>query len=112
MQPFFRIIRDYTWYGSGLPLDVYIDGCKVGSVSNNASQDFQITPGLHEIYVQMEWCRSPSMRYDMKEGTESRAMVALECVFPSGGALLNIFSAVVDSDKFFRLKPVRQITED
>ena len=113
MQPFFRIVRPSAWHGASLPLDIYIDGIKVGSVANNQTKDFPTSSGEHEIYVKMEWYRSPAFRAEMIEGNESKAMVMLECAFPSTPNFLTFFlMSFGDKDKFFTLKLLHPIARD
>ncbi|RYC66260.1 hypothetical protein [Spirosoma sordidisoli] len=114
MRPFFRISRGNDWYGKSTPLDIYIDGIKVGSVFHNDYDDFLVSPGFHEIYVKMDWYKSAPYKVEMVEGYILNAMIALDVIMPRitmgsvmmGYGILEWFRAsVLDGDNFFVLKP-------
>ena len=58
IEPFIRIIRDTSPYGTRADVDVYIDGRKVGVVDFNTKKDFLVSEGVHEVYVRMQSLRS------------------------------------------------------
>lgn len=38
---------------------IYIDGQYVGKVRNGATAEFSVDPGLHEVFLRIDWCASP-----------------------------------------------------
>jgi hypothetical protein len=58
---------------------VMIDGQEVGTIRHGQQQSFQITPGTHEVFLKIDWCRSPKLSVDVVGGQR----VKVTCV-PSG----------------------------
>lgn len=109
-KPFFRIIRHNDAYGRYLPLKVYVDNSFVGNVTYNDYRDFEVEPGIHEVFVKMEDMTSAPYPVEMIESDKlATAMIALDAVFPklapSKQSLLSFLRlATVDRDSAFVLK--------
>lgn len=54
---------------------VIVDGVDVGVVRRGQSQVFQVAPGQHEVHLEIDWARSPSLTVDVAP----EAIVRLAC---------------------------------
>lgn len=46
---------------------IYIDGNKVGTISNGQAEEYVVTPGTHTLIAKIDWCTSPEITFDVKE---------------------------------------------
>ena len=63
-MPTIRVDRTASTYGLLRRLKVLVDGRKVASVWVGRSVEVEVTPGVHEIAVQMDWAKTPPLRVD------------------------------------------------
>lgn len=49
-------------------LEIFIDGKHVGDVAALKTEEFDVDPGEHELYVKMDWAESPRMTYTLSPG--------------------------------------------
>ena len=54
---------------------VVLDGHKIGSIRRGEAQSFSARPGDHEIWVAIDWCRSPKLMMSLVGGES----IDLEC---------------------------------
>ena len=47
---------------------IYIDGKKVGSISNGSTVTFEVAEGIHEVRAKIDWCGSPKVTCSIQEG--------------------------------------------
>ena len=47
---------------------VMIDGSEVGKVDNGESEGYRVAPGVHEVYLKIDWCRSEKLPLDVGPG--------------------------------------------
>lgn len=57
-------------------IHIYIDGVKVGSVSDGKSQTFDITPGKHTVKAKIDWCGSQEKEIYCSEGDHTHMNLA------------------------------------
>ena len=67
-------LRDYK---------IWIDGTARGRVAEGAASSFSLEPGVHEIRLTLDWCKSKTVDVPIGEG----GSVSLYCR-PSGGRVL------------------------
>ena len=72
-------VRDYC--GIFRKMRVFLDGQKVGRFPYGTRAVFAAAPGEHDVYVQMDWCRSEPLGVSVESGQ----VIELEC----GCRLLN-----------------------
>jgi hypothetical protein len=53
------IFRSYT---------VMPDGAKMGKIRRGGSLDISVAPGNHEVFLQIDWCRSPVIEFAAEGG--------------------------------------------
>lgn len=75
-----QIRRKPAWYGRFRTLRVFVDGVHVGGVSARTAGRFELYPGVHSVYVKLDWVTSPSVSIEVPED----GVVMLEAVIPTG----------------------------
>lgn len=67
---------------------VMIDGFQAGKIEDGEKLRIEVTPGEHEIYLKIDWCRSNRLYINMNENEH----VVFDCGCPiSGWDLFNPF---------------------
>lgn len=62
------IKRKSEWNNRVRSMGIFIDGKRLGKLSNDEIQEFEIEAGSHEIHAEIDWCGSQKMKVDLKEG--------------------------------------------
>jgi hypothetical protein len=88
--------RKEGWRDRARPYKVVIDGQKVGGVGHGQQESFEVVPGTHEVFLKLDWCRSPKLTVEVAGG--QRAKVTCE----AGGNFWMTFFDVI-------FKPTRYI---
>lgn len=55
---------------------VILDGHEVGKIRRGERITFDVDPGRHEIYLKIDWCRSPTITLELAPKEETRLMCA------------------------------------
>lgn len=78
-----EVYRVSRWVGMLCACKIFLDDKEIGRVSNGDKKRFEITPGLHEIRVKMNWSflKSRPFSFKVKEGD----FVRLRFNFTFGG---------------------------
>lgn len=50
---------------------VLVDGEQIGSVKRGRSLSFPVAAGKHEVHLEINWCRSPSLEVEVRPGETS-----------------------------------------
>ena len=58
-------------------LKIFIDGHGAGVVKRNETVRLAVQPGDHEVYVKMDWVRSPALAITAAEGADVRLLAIL-----------------------------------
>ena len=74
---------------------VMIDGQEAGTVRRGSQEGFQVTPGTHEVFLKIDWCRSPKLTVDVAGGQRAK----VTCV-PSGTIWTAIFAIVFKPTRY------------
>lgn len=82
---------------------VMVDGREVARVGNDSSASVSVDPGTVDVQLQVDWCRSPTVRLDV--GADET--VHLECG-PNANPLLALIYIVFMRDNYLWLHPVRR----
>lgn len=67
---------------------IVIDGAVAGRIGRGQTVELPVTPGRHEIFLKVDWCRSPSMELDAISGEA----IDLRCA--SGGSAMEGLGAI------------------
>jgi adenine-specific DNA methylase len=76
---------------------VVIDGQEAGTVRHGNQESIQVTPGPHEVFLKIDWCRSPKLTVDVAGGQRAK----VTCV-PSGTIWTAIFAIVFKPTSYIR----------
>jgi hypothetical protein len=74
---------------------VMIDGQEAGTVRHGGQESFQVTPGTHELFLKIDWCRSPKLTVDVAGGQRVKVICA-----PSGTIWTAIFAIVFKPTRY------------
>jgi len=50
-----EIFRKWRWVDFLFGANVLVDGVKIGKVSNGQTKIFEVTPGVHQLQLKMNW---------------------------------------------------------
>ena len=64
-----RIKHSGDWFYSSRKISIYLNGKKVGTVSNNEIKEFDIQPGHHKVKAKIDWCGSKNYDLEIKNNT-------------------------------------------
>lgn len=67
--PTIEVLRDSSFVGCLLSYRVLIDGQEIGRLKNGEKKRFQFEPGLHEMYIKVNWSwfSSPKESFLLKD---------------------------------------------
>ena len=87
-----RLIRPDSWRGRLSAYKVIIDGKKQGTIKNDETRKFEISPGRHRVQVRINWTGSRPLDISVRPDST----VSLECTpgpLATGGvdAILSFF---------------------
>ena len=54
---------------------IFVNGIKVGTISDEKTKVFDISPGKHIIYAKIAWCRSSDLNILVHESTQEITLV-------------------------------------
>lgn len=64
--------RTTYWWDLLRAYRIYIDGQYVGKIRNGEAAEFLVAPGLHEVFLRIDWCGSPRLSVKCAPGGEAR----------------------------------------
>lgn len=105
--PTIEVLRESGFIGSLLSYKIFVDGIEVGKIKNGGKEQFQLTPGLHEIHIKQNWswCYSPKVSFLMKDN-----FVKFSCKPKVGffGAIFGrmVYYMIFKRHKFISLKAI------
>ena len=88
---------------------VMIDDAEVAKVRRGQRVELPVTPGHHEIFVKVDWCRSPKLDVDAQPGE----VIELFCA-PGGPATAGLGEVFAGAESYIELRrsePVGEGTE-
>jgi hypothetical protein len=77
---------------------VIVDGQRIGRIRHGQTRRFQLPAGHHEIWLTIDWCRSPSFSLNLPEG----GLIRLWCG-PSHAAWRTLYDAFFDREKYLTI---------
>lgn len=79
---------------------VIVDDAQVAKVKRGQTLRLPVSPGRHEVYLRIDWCRSPSVDISASPGE----IINLRCA-PAGG-MHDVHDVAVDPDRYIILQVV------
>ena len=80
------------WRDFARAYSVMIDGQQIAKVRRGQQVVLPVTSGPHELFLTIDWCRSPSLRLDVQAGS----VVRLVCA-PGGAAVEGLRAVAGDN---------------
>lgn len=62
-----KIFKEKAYDDSFRKYKFFLNGKKVGEISEGETFLLSVEPGDHEIFLKIDWCRSPNMRVNIAE---------------------------------------------
>jgi len=87
-----RIERNSEWNNKARAIGIYIDGKKVGTINDGETQEYQVDNGKHEIFMKIDWCRSPKINLDI---TENETKILKLSGFKYGAWIYSILFGII-----------------
>ena len=66
------IIRSNEYINSMRNIGLYVDDEKVGVIGNGKTKCFEVAEGVHNLRAKIDWCGSPTLNFEVKEGEDKR----------------------------------------
>lgn len=77
---------------------VIVDSARVARIRHGKTVQIPVSPGRHEVYLTIDWCRSPGIAMNVAPGQT----VSMYCA-PAGNAL-QAYDAVAKTDRYLVLR--------
>ena len=71
-MPKLIIKRTSEWSNRMRKIGIYLDGVKLDVISNGETKEFEVNQGIHSLKSRIDWCGSPTINLDIKEGETHR----------------------------------------
>jgi hypothetical protein len=68
--------RQEGWRDRARPDKLIIDGEAAGRVGHGQQESFEVVPGAHEVFLKLDWCRSPKLAVDVAGGQRAKVTCA------------------------------------
>ncbi len=62
------ISRKSEWINRARGFKCLLDGKEMGKIANGGSEEYLVEPGVHTIQCTIDWCSSPELTIELKEG--------------------------------------------
>ncbi|MDZ7715065.1 MAG: hypothetical protein U5J95_02515 [Balneolaceae bacterium] len=99
-----RITRGSDYFGVLRKLKVYINQEHRGGVKHNSSLDIHVTPGMYQVYVKMDWCRSKPVTPHLSDGDIIEYEVRMRSQDSIVGMFRSLYDLVFNFSDFFELR--------
>jgi len=97
-----RLSRRHAYADSIRLYKVMLDGDHVCDVADDSAVEVSTTPGRHELYLRIAWCRSPILTFIAPSG----GSVELECGSTTNFASA-IYRATLGRDRYIDLRLIK-----
>ncbi len=94
------ISRKSEWVNKRRDYKVFINGTETGKLANAGSEEFTVTPGKHKVQCKINWCSSPELELELKEGETKFLKTGSEMKFYTVGYVILLL--VIISPFIFR----------
>lgn len=69
-MPTIVIKRSSEYVNKLRAIDLYLDGEKVGNITDEEKKVFEVPEGAHQLTAKIDWCGSPDVGFEIKDGEE------------------------------------------
>ncbi|MEI2738519.1 MAG: hypothetical protein V9F01_07025 [Chitinophagaceae bacterium] len=63
-----KVKRKSEWINRVRNIGIYLDGVRLGTVSNGETAEFEIAEGAHQLKAKIDWCRSNEESFTVSAG--------------------------------------------
>lgn len=104
--PTIEVLRESSFIGCLFSYIVFVDDVEIGRISNGEKKRFELTPGLHEVYIKLNWswCYSPKVSFLLKDFKKFRCKPTVGLLGGLFGRM--IFYVIFKRHKLITLKEV------
>ncbi|MCK8826767.1 hypothetical protein MWH25_03280 [Natroniella acetigena] len=75
-----KLLRTSQAVNSGRNYEIYLDGEQEGKIADGEEEIIEITPGKHEIYVKIDWCKSKKITLNLEKDEEVKLLCGSKLV--------------------------------
>ena len=61
------VTRSSEWNNRMRDIGIYLDGKKIGAISNGETKSFDLDPGTHRLKASIDWCHSQEVPFIVGE---------------------------------------------
>lgn len=61
------IKREASWTDRLRKYKVILDEREVGTIEPGGNFEYQTTPGIHTLYLKIDWCRSNKLKFEIQD---------------------------------------------
>jgi hypothetical protein len=90
-----------AWRDIARSYRVMLDGDQVAKVRRGQTVELPVTPGRHEVFLQIDWCSSPVVEVD----AHPREIIKMICE-PGGNAFAGLQDVTARTDTYISLTRV------
>ena len=62
------ISRKSEWINRARGFKIFLDGKELGKIANAGSEEYTVDAGSHKLQCKIDWCSSPEITFEVKEG--------------------------------------------
>ena len=62
------VSRKSEWINRARGFKFFLDGKEMGKIANGGSEEYLVEPGVHTLQCKIDWCSSPELAIELKEG--------------------------------------------
>lgn len=94
-----EVQREGGWLSDGLrTYKVILDGDEVGQLDSGESCRLQVSPGSHEVFLKVDWCRSEPLVVEVAKGETA----TLRCA-PRANLLTDLYWITLGRKRYIEL---------
>ena|SRR5690554_1501883 len=62
-----RIERSSEWNNRARDFGLYVNGDKIGTISNGETKEFELKSGEYQLMAKIDWCQSQTLKFELLE---------------------------------------------
>ncbi|MFA9559479.1 hypothetical protein ACERII_19395 [Evansella sp. AB-rgal1] len=67
-----EIKREAGWVDKLREYKVMLNENEIGTIGSNDCFEYSLDPGLHKLYLKIDWCRSEKLEFELKDNETLR----------------------------------------
>ncbi len=106
-MPTLKIIRISEYTNRIRAIKLFVDGIKIGTITNGETEDFELTAGQHTIITKIDWCTSNKITFTITENETKSFTINSFAKTSSLGALAAIYYITFGYNKYLSLSEIK-----